>query len=410
MAHRLTEVDPAAGVPSVALDRSEDGIGVVVRRGEEPIGFFLEDLAPGRELDADALDRLIGARTGVAIVRAGVLDALARHDSPADEPVPSCTVAVCTHDRPELLAACLASLERAIADAGGEVELLVVDNAPSDDRSAEVVAASPTARRVVEPRPGLDFARNRALAEATGELIAFVDDDVEVEVQWLRAIRRALADDPAAGGCTGLVLPWELVSDAQVRFERRGGFGRGFERLRRPGGSDPHDPLYPFGAGIFGAGCNMAFRRSVLQELGGFDEALDTGRPLPGGGDIDMFFRVVRSGWPMLYEPAAAVRHKHRRDHASLRRQYRSWGTGLMAFLVKTAKERPEDRPAIVRLVRWWTKDQVRWAAHGVLGNHGMSLDLALAELSGGVVGLAGEYGRSQRRVARIRSRIASGS
>jgi hypothetical protein len=215
--------------------------------------------------------------------------------------------------------------------------------------------------------------------------------------------------DPEIGGCTGLVLPFELRTDAQVRFEERGGFRRGTEKLRHPA-MGPHlaPSLYPYGAGLFGAGCNMAFRRSVLLELEGFDEALDTGRTLPGGGDIDMFFRVVMSGRPMRYEPAAVVRHKHRADHAGLRKQYRSWGTGLMAFLMKCAEERPEDRKVIARLVAWWFEDQAKLAVHGVLGNRGMTLDLALAELWGGLVGLSGEYGRSRRRVARIKAAVTA--
>jgi GT2 family glycosyltransferase len=410
MAHRLVEVDPAGDAPPLALGGDEDGVGVVVRHRGAPVAFFLEELEPGARIDPEAFDRLVGARAGLAIVRAGVRDALAHGPAPdgpgPEPPVPSMTVAVCTHGRPELLAPCLESIERSMLDAGGVVDLVVIDNAPTDGRTADVIEASPIARRVVEPLAGLDFARNRALAEATGEIVAFVDDDVEVERDWVRAMRAALADDPLAGGCTGLVLPWELATDAQVRFERRGGFRRGHEPLRHPAPSDPARPLYPLGAGMFGAGCNMAFRREVLVALGGFDDALDTGRTLPGGGDIDMFFRVVRAGWPMRYEPAAVVRHKHRPDHATLRRQYRSWGTGFMAFLTKTARERPEDRAQIARMVAWWFQDQVRWAAHGALGNHGMTVDLAVAELVGGVVGLAGEYERSQRRVARIRASV----
>ena len=65
----------------------------------------------------------------------------------------------------------------------------------------------------------------------------------------------------------------------------------------------PDDPVYPYGPGRFGAGCNMAVRRDVARRLGGFDEALDTGPPLPGGGDIDLFHRVLRQGLPLAVNP-----------------------------------------------------------------------------------------------------------
>jgi GT2 family glycosyltransferase len=405
MAYRLVDVDPAVAFPDLALDQDESGIAVVVRRGPAPVAFVLRELPAGSALAAEELDQLLGREAGLAIVREALDRQLAAQDAGGESrPTPTMTVAVCTHGRPTELDACLDALDRSIAACDG-VDLLVVDNAPPDDSARAVVQRHRRATYVTEPRVGLDFARNRALAEATGDLIAFVDDDVEVEEGWCDALRGALASDPEAGGCTGLVLPYEMRSDAQVRFELRGGFRRGTERLRHPAARrETRSSLYPYGAGLFGAGCNMAFRRGLLEELGGFDEALDTGRPLPGGGDIDMFFRVVMAGRSMLYEPRAVARHKHRPDHASLRRQYRSWGTGLMAFLTKCAAERPEDRAVMARLVRWWFEDQAKLVVHGALGNRGMTVDLALAELWGGLVGLSGEYGRSRRRVARIRA------
>ena len=79
-----------------------------------------------------------------------------------------------------------------------------------------------------------------------------------------------------------------------------------------------------------------------------------------------------------------------------------------MAFLTKSAALHQDDRAVVARLVRWWFGDQAKLAVHGVLGNRGMTADLALAELWGGIVGLAGEYGRSQRRVARVRAEAAA--
>ena len=155
---------------------------------------------------------------------------------------------------------------------------------------------------------------------------------------------------------------------------------------------------------MFGAGCNMSFRRDLVRELGGFDPALDTGRPLPGGGDLDMFFQVLHAGRPLVYAPGVVVRHEHRRDHRGLRRQYYSWGVGLMAFLSKWyPRSSPAERRTIRRLVAWWFgRYQPEMLVRGVTGRRGMTIDLALAELWGGVIGLAGEYPRSRRRIAKL--------
>jgi hypothetical protein len=79
----------------------------------------------------------------------------------------------------------------------------------------------------------------------------------------------------------------------------------------------------------------MVFRRELLRELGGFDEALDTGAPLPGGGDLDAFYRVLNAGRALVHEPRMLVFHQHRSEHAALRRQMWSWGLGLMAYVQK---------------------------------------------------------------------------
>ncbi len=163
------------------------------------------------------------------------------------------------------------------------------------------------------------------------------------------------------------------------------------------------DPVYPYGPGMFGAGCNMAVRRDVVQGLGGFDEALDTGPPLPGGGDIDLFHRVLRAGLPLVYEPRAVVFHRHRRDDDALRRQYDSWGRSLMAWAAKTYARDPAGRPKLRLLVRWWFRTQLRQAGASLVRRRSDARDAALAELRGGVGGLLGTYGRSRRRSARLR-------
>jgi glycosyltransferase involved in cell wall biosynthesis len=140
--------------------------------------------------------------------------------------------------------------------------------------------------------PGLDWARNRAIQEARGEILAFTDDDAIVDPGWVTALVRVFAEDPEVMAVTGLVVPYELETDAQHLFERYGGFGRGYEREwhsvpRRP---DRADTLY-IGAGLYGTGANMAYRRRVFETIGAFDPALDVGTVTLGGGDLDMFFR-----------------------------------------------------------------------------------------------------------------------
>lgn len=389
------------------LQSGETGVALVVRRHGVPVGFTLHAAPTGSVLTPVDLDALVARAAAEGAVREAVIDQLGGRGAPTTDTL---TVAVCTHDRPAWLRRCLRALVDQVDDSGdsGAVEVLVVDNAPADDATAAVVAELSGVRYVREPTPGLDFARNRAVAEATGDLIAFVDDDVVVDEGWLAALRQAWGDHPDAGCVTGLVLPLELASDAQVAFERYGGFRRGFETVRYDRPTVAGNPCYPFGAGIFGSGCNMSFRRGLVAELGGFDVALDTGPPLPGGGDLDMFARVVRTGHPLVYEPRAAVRHEHRREHAALRRQLYTWGTGFMAFLAKTWSSDPAARVLLARLALWWFRERSLELARSLVGRSPLSPDVALAHLWGGVVGLAGSYRRSQRRTARLRDRYAA--
>jgi hypothetical protein len=85
----------------------------------------------------------------------------------------------------------------------------------------------------------------------------------------------------------------------------------------------------------------MAFRRSSLARVGGFDPAMGTGTPAMGGDDLAAFFRVITSGEALVYEPAAIVRHAHYREYAALERQIYGYGVGLTAFLTKAILDQP---------------------------------------------------------------------
>jgi GT2 family glycosyltransferase len=398
MSYEITEP-----LPEVVLGRHQHGLALLLRRNDRPVGFVLQPLVPSSRLSSHQLGELISDLCGVNLLEDTLREEL---NQSSEAPAPSSvTVAICTRNHTDLLADCLESLMSLRShDRAGSFEILVVDNAPPDMRTRDLVQSLDDVRYVSENRPGLDFARNRALAEAATDFVAFLDDDAEADRGWWAGLKEALSENPDAAVITGLVLPYELESDAQITFERRGGFRRGFAKLRYCGDHLPGNPLFPTGAGMFGAGCNMVVNKQIAMELGGFDEALDTGPPLPGGGDIDMFYRVLRAGHPLVYEPRMLVFHKHRRETKDLRRQYWTWGTGFMAFVAKTHATDPDQRPKLRHLVRWWLVHHLNELRHSVRGSNGVKPPLVIAELMGGVVGLTGTYRRSVKRSTRIRS------
>jgi glycosyltransferase involved in cell wall biosynthesis len=404
LAYKLVELELSEPLAAITLASDQDGCGLIGRWRERLIGFHLVALAPGSTVSADQLEAIVDENFAAGILAARVEEALPV-PSRSDAPRLGLSIAICTKDRAARLGRLLGALDGLPPEPTfAEIEIIVVDNASNDDsETRNVVARHPSIRYVFEPKVGLNFARNAALAAARGSLVAYLDDDVVVDRGWLAGLAEAWRTRPDAGGFTGLVLPYRLDTQAQLFFERRGGFGRGFRRLEFR--SARHgNRLYPIGAGEFGAGCNMAFKRALLMELDGFDEALDTGAPLPGGGDLDMFYRTIRSGNIMVYEPRYAVYHEHRETISQLRRQYWSWGLGMMAFVVKSWRTDPVLRPLHRRMIRWWFGDRLRSFAKASLQLKGPEISFVLAELWGGIRGLAGEYDRSRLRVQVIRS------
>ncbi|MFE0476470.1 glycosyltransferase [Streptomyces sp. NPDC058947] len=327
---------------------------------------------------------------------------LPRSASPAARAVapasPSISVVVATHDRPEMLRACLDSLLRVEYP---DFEVIVADNAPGDDAAERLVrdAYGGRVRYVREPVAGLAHAHNRGLAAARGEIAAFTDDDTLVDPGWLAALAEGFARDPGIGCVTGLIVPAELETAAQAALEQHGGFAKGYTprvwSLRHP----PRDPLFPFTTGRCGSGTNMAFRVATLRALGGFDPATGTGTPARGGDDLLAFFRVLTAGQALAYQPDALVWHRHRRTHDALRAQAFGYGAGLGAYLTGALVNEPRMIPALLRrLPRGirYALVQARRKAEAETDT-ARSRRLALLELRGLLYGPVG-YLRSRRR------------
>lgn len=304
-------------------------------------------------------------------------------------PLPTVSVAVCTRDRTEDLALCLAALRES---AQAPLEILVIDNAPKTNATRDLIrSAFPEVRYILEPRPGLDWARNRAIAEAQGEILAYTDDDVIVDARWTGSIATLFGADSDIMAVTGLVVPYELETEPQFLFEKYGGFGRGFVRkwYRASQAERGHLAREHAGSGKFGTGANMAYRRAVFPEIGVFDPALDVGTVTNGGGDLDMFFRVLKHGHTLVYEPAAIVRHRHRRDYAHLHTQIANNGIGFFSHLVRNALEYPEERMGIARIGLWWLREwNLRRWLESLLKPTEIPHALVSAELRGSFKGL----------------------
>ncbi|HEY5287847.1 MAG TPA: glycosyltransferase, partial [Solirubrobacteraceae bacterium] len=112
----------------------------------------------------------------------------------------------------------------------------------------------------------------------------------------------------------------------------------------------PDQPLFPYTAGYFGSGANMAFRTEALRRLGGFDPVLGTGTRARGCEDLDVCIRVLNAGSRLAYEPRAVVWHRHPDTHAHLRRRAFDYGTALGAMLTKHLLIGPDRRSMISRI------------------------------------------------------------
>jgi GT2 family glycosyltransferase len=315
---------------------------------------------------------------------------------------PGMSVIVATRDRPEPLGRCLSSLLRSEYP---EFEIIVVDNAPADDTAEALVrgAFQGRVRYVREPVAGLGRAHNAGLARARGPVVAFTDDDTLVDPDWLSALAGTFAQDPRIGCVTGLIVPAELETPAQTALERHGGFAKGYTPCTWSLSDPPADPLFPFTAGRFGSGANMAFRTDALRALGGFDPATGAGTPARGGDDLLAFFEVLAAGHTLAYQPGAIVWHHHRRAPQAVPAQVFGYGAGLGAYLTGALVKDPRRLPALLRRLPGGMRHTVaRSRERGADPEAVWSRHLALLEVRGMAYGpfgylrarLAGAVGR----------------
>ncbi len=211
-----------------------------------------------------------------------------------------------------------------------------------------------------------------------------------VDSGWVKALATVFAENAEVMAVTGLVVPYEIETEAQLLFEQCGGFGRGFERRRYRVNTERGERAASLHGvtGKYGTGANMAYRRHLFDRIGYFDPALDVGTVTNGGGDLEMFFRVLKAGYALVYEPEAVVRHCHRRDYAHLRTQLATWDTAFYAYLTRSILVYPDERIAFFRLGFRWLLRQMRFLLISSVYPSYFPRDILLARLKGSFRGL----------------------
>jgi GT2 family glycosyltransferase len=234
---------------------------------------------------------------------------------------------------------------------------------------------------VLEPCPGTGIARSCGARAATLEFVAFTDDDAEVDPLWLSKLLRNF-DDPTVAVVTGLALPMELETPAQIWFEITNSFSRGFER--RVFDLSSIDPL---AAGVLGATVSSAFRRSVFDSVGYFDDALGPGTPARASDDHEMFYRILAAGYRAVYDPSALVWHHHRRNWPALKSTLYNYSVSVFSWWTAALLLRNEW--GLLRLgLGWFLQHHVRQILGVILRRpRAIPRDLASAELKGALMG-----------------------
>ncbi|MCL5283042.1 MAG: glycosyltransferase family 2 protein [Planctomycetes bacterium] len=216
------------------------------------------------------------------------------------------SITIQTYNRSTILAETLESLRSLRCPRAVEYEILVVDNNSRDDtqdvlrRYACLLA--PRLRSVFESQQGLSHARNRALAEAKGEIVSFLDDDVVVDPGWLEAVCRAFVEYSATvvGGRSYLIYPEPPGRPAWLPPHREDMYSRL---------DHGPDPLVDTDKALFGL--NFSVLRQKAIEAHGFDISLGrNGNKLACGEESDLLDRLRRAGGIAVYEPGAVVGHR----------------------------------------------------------------------------------------------------
>ncbi len=230
------------------------------------------------------------------------------------------SVVVPTYNRAELLRECLKALTN--QDYSG-CEIIVVDDGSTDGTREMVAAEFPRVRYLWQANRGPAAARNTGIRAGTGEIVAFTDDDCVPPPDWLSQLAAGYARHPDVAGVGSYLDPPDeaLAGNAIAQFEYY------LSHVVYAAG----DREYLGGFECPAGGTNsMSYQRSILEELGGFDESF----PYAAGEDTELKWRVCQAGHRLLYVPSRVI-HLRPYTWEAFRRQQITHGRGAVHFECK---------------------------------------------------------------------------
>lgn len=201
-----------------------------------------------------------------------------------------CSIVIAARNAESTIGACISSL---LSQSLKPLEIIVVDNASTD--STARIASSMGIKVVYEPIIGRSRARNRGIEESKGRFIAFIDADAVADKDWLLF----LMDRYKAGDCSGVAGRIRALNSEKL-----------FAKLLE---------LSSEGRQHFG-GCNIMYERDVLIDVGMFDEKLKVAE------DVELAWRVIKSGRSIAYEPKAVVYHAYKSRLIDILKQQYEFG------------------------------------------------------------------------------------
>lgn len=238
----------------------------------------------------------------------------------SNEPNISVVIPVC--NARETVGKCLTSLKAQDRD---DFEVIIVDDG-STDGTAEVCESYPDVRVFRLNQGGPSRARNRGVAMSRGALVAFTDGDCVVEPNWLTELEKGFTSPEVAGVGGDQKSPADETETGRLiqDFLKTIGFMTDYIKTDETMKETYHNPS-----------CNSMHRKSVLVEVGGFDERLWPGE------DVDMDVRIRRRGYKLVYNPDACVGHYRARNYRGFARMMKRYGASAWQLVKRYGFFRP---------------------------------------------------------------------